>query len=422
MRTLRATFFTILILSAVSGLTAVAWQFKQLIDHHRLYIVREGMWPTVEEERTILELRDAVVRISLGDTISAEDYHIRRGLAFSRAEIVRGLVDVKPTYSAEQRQLIEQLKQQFDTYASIDGSHPPDQETAKRLVPILDGMVVMSHDLVNFRRDVAYQVSRETFVYIDKLIVLLMVTLACLFVSGIGFFWITNKTLHKNVEIAQLQRHAAEQEREVAIARTRVTIASELHDVFNYHFAIIVEKLNRAQKHLDTSPTISKTEISEARARTKLAWTDVRTSVHALRNGNIQPLEQAMQALDSGGLDVRVEVLGAPHNLPNDVAFAAYRIAQEAFANTLKHAPHATSITVRLDYQPQDFSITIEDDGGIQSDTQRTETGIGLLGMQERASQLRGSFQHGRTNRGYYVQATFPTEQRHHATDSRPDR
>lgn len=411
MRTLRATFFTILIFSAISGLTAVAWQFKQLIDHHRLYIVREGMWPTVEEERTLLELRDAVVRMSLGGTISDEDYHIRRGLAFSRAEIVRGLVDVKPTYSTEQRQLIEQLKQQFDAYTVIAGSQPPDQETAKRLVPILDSMVVMSHDLVNFRRDVAYQVSRETFVYIDQLILLLVVTLGCLLISGVGFFWITSQTLHKNVEIAQLQRHAAEQEREVAVSRARVTIASELHDVFNYHFAIIVEKLNRAQKHLDTNSAISKAEISEARARTRLAWADVRTSVHALRNGHIQPLEQAVKALNAGDLDVQIDVMGLPHVLPNDVAFAAYRIAQEAFANTLKHAYRATHIRVKLNYQPQHFIMTIEDNGGSQVDHRQSESGIGLLGMRERVEQLRGSFQHGRTDHGYHIQATFPTEQ-----------
>ena len=410
-------------LSAISGLTAVAWQFKQLIDHHRFYIVREGMWPTVEEERTILDLRDAVVRISLGDTISAEDYKIRRGLAFSRAEIVRGLVDVKPTYSAEQRQLIEQLKQRFDTYAVIDRQQLPDQQAAKLLVPILDSMVLISHDLVNFRRDAAYQVSRETFVYIDKLITLLVVALGCLLISGIGFFWITYQTLHKNVEIAQLQRQAAEQEREVAIARARVTIATELHDVFNYHLAIILEKLNRAQKHLNTNPVVTKQEITEVRARTKLAWTDVRASIHALRNGNIQPLEQAIKALNSGGIDVRIEVVGISRMLPNDVAFAAYRIVQEAFANTLKHAHTATHIRVMLDYQPQDFRITIEDDGGIQVNNPQTEPGIGLLGMRERAAQLRGSFQHGRTDQGYCIQAIFPTEQRQqHGTYSRPDR
>lgn len=424
MRALRNIIFSVLVFSAVGGLTSVAWQFRQLIEHHRFYMAREGMWPTVEEERTLLELRDAVVRISVGDAIASEDYQMRLSLAFSRAEIVRNLITVIPEYSVEQRQLVDQLQQQFDTYSSIEQGRYPDQATAKRLIPLLDDMVLVAHDLVNFRRDVAYQINRETFVNIDKLIVLLVITIGCLFASGIAFFSITHQTLRKDIEIAQLQRQAAEQEKEVAISRARVTMASELHDVLNYHLAIIAQKLSRAHDQLTTNSAITRKEILEARARSRLALRDVRGSIHALRSGNIQPLDQAIQALDAGGMVLHVEVLGQARVLPDDLAFAMYRITQEAVANTIKHAHQATSINVTLDFQCAEFGLIIADDGkALTADYQdeRAKTSLGLIGMQERVEQLRGSFQHSSTGQGYYIQAIFPMEQASNDSDSRPD-
>lgn len=155
-----------------------------------------------------------------------------------------------------------------------------------------------------------------------------------------------------------------------------------------------------------------------------LALWDARGSIHALRNGNIQPLDQAIKALDAGGMDLHVKVIGQAHLLPDDLAFAAYRITQEAFANTITHAHEATSIKATLDFQREHFILTVLDDGKALLDhrqDERARTSIGLVGMQERVEQLRGSFQHGSTRQGYYIRAIFPMEPATHDSDSRPD-
>lgn len=201
-------------------------------------------------------------------------------------------------------------------------------------------------------------------------------------------------------------------------------MASELHDVLNYHLAIIAQKLSRAHDQLAANSTITRKEILEARARTMLALRDARGSIHTLRSGNIQPLDQAIRALDAGGMILNVEVRGQARALPDDLAFAAYRITQEAFANTIKHACQATSIKAMLDFQREQFTLTILDDGKALASPQpdeRARTSIGLIGMQERVEQLRGSFQHSSTHHGYYIRAIFPMEPATHDTDSCPD-
>ncbi|MBV9787471.1 MAG: hypothetical protein JOZ51_04825, partial [Chloroflexi bacterium] len=201
-------------------------------------------------------------------------------------------------------------------------------------------------------------------------------------------------------------------------------MASELHDVLNYHLAIIAQKLSRAHDQLTANSVITRKEILEARARTLLALRDARGSIHALRSGNIQPLDQSIRALDVGGMALNVVVLGQARALPDDLAFAAYRITQEAVANTIKHAHQATSINVTLDFQSTAFGLTIADDGkALPSERQdeRTTTSLGLIGMQERVEQLWGSFQHSSTGQGYYIQASFPTEPISNDSDSHPD-
>ena len=72
---------------------------------------------------------------------------------------------------------------------------------------------------------------------------------------------------------------------------------------------------------------------------------------------------------------------------------AAYRMIQEALTNVARHA-HASSCHVTLSRRDDSLSITIEDDGDgfVVGDgsTPARRTGLGLIGIRERASQLGG--------------------------------
>src|SRR2546421_11628186 len=80
--------------------------------------------------------------------------------------------------------------------------------------------------------------------------------------------------------------------------------------------------------------------------------------------------------------------------LTPEIEASAYRIVQEALTNIAKHA-RATKCRVYLQRLANTVLITIEDNGaGFDlADVERAggRAGLGLIGIRERASQLRGT-------------------------------
>src|SRR5690242_4533116 len=113
-----------------------------LQNHQAQYVINEGMWPVVEQERSILLLREMVQMIRLGQRVSDEDYQLRRGIAFSRVEIIREFAQGNPTFDdGNQRDLLIQLQQHMNEYASIEQLKVPDSETARHLLSPINAAV-----------------------------------------------------------------------------------------------------------------------------------------------------------------------------------------------------------------------------------------------------------------------------------------
>ncbi len=99
------------------------------------------------------------------------------------------------------------------------------------------------------------------------------------------------------------------------------------------------------------------------------------------------------QARDAWQVPIELEVEG-PRRLHPLVETAAFRIAQEAIANALRHA-RATRIRVRVAMTEDRLTIDVRDDGSgfdVAEATARARRGeaAGLLGMRERAELLGG--------------------------------
>ncbi len=99
--------------------------------------------------------------------------------------------------------------------------------------------------------------------------------------------------------------------------------------------------------------------------------------------------------------------------LPPDSALALYRIAQEALANIMRHAA-ATTVQIRIQRQAETVVAEIKDDGrgfGIGQDISQTERGLGLFGMQERATQVGGAVEvSSEPGKGTSVRVEIPIE------------
>jgi two-component system NarL family sensor kinase len=128
------------------------------------------------------------------------------------------------------------------------------------------------------------------------------------------------------------------------------------------------------------------------------ALTDLRSLVEGLRppaldHGGLLSALQQHAELNAGmtapnSPAVFFEISGDLSILPAAVEVAAYRIAQEAISNATKHA-RAQRVIVRLICRDNGLSVEVDDDGiGVAADTNRS--GVGLVSMTERATELGG--------------------------------
>ena len=112
-------------------------------------------------------------------------------------------------------------------------------------------------------------------------------------------------------------------------------------------------------------------------------------------------------------MELRIE--GTPRPLPAAVDLSAYRVAQEALTNTLKHAgPARAELLVRYGRDTLEITAVDNGDGGEPTaDVPAHGGGQGLVGMRERVSLFGGELRAcARPEGGFEVWARFPLEAR----------
>jgi signal transduction histidine kinase len=95
------------------------------------------------------------------------------------------------------------------------------------------------------------------------------------------------------------------------------------------------------------------------------------------------------------GINISVETKGTEMRFPNDVEAALFRFIQGAIGNIAQHS-EAKKATIVLEYQPDEFSLHISDDGqGFDvseiTDVEESGRGRGLFSMRERIGFLGGT-------------------------------
>jgi signal transduction histidine kinase len=126
-----------------------------------------------------------------------------------------------------------------------------------------------------------------------------------------------------------------------------------------------------------------------------------------------QHVKNSLQPLD---INVAVEVKGTEMRFPPDVETALFRVVQGAIGNIIKHSK-AKNASIVLVYQPDEFSLSIRDDGqGFDvsklTDVEESGRGRGLFSMRERIGFLGGtSGVESKTGAGTTVWARIPIGQ-----------
>jgi len=179
----------------------------------------------------------------------------------------------------------------------------------------------------------------------------------------------------------------------------RRTIARELHDEVGQVLTAIKVELAVAARTAGPDNRA----LASARAITDRAMHTVRDLSHLLHPpllddlGLPETLEWYFRGFRKRhGILVDFVHDPAIGELPRETSLAGYRIVQEALHNVVKHA-HATRCRVALTPAPGAIRLVIQDDG-VGFDVARLSRpegarGLGLIGIRERAAQLRGTVQ-----------------------------
>ena len=136
--------------------------------------------------------------------------------------------------------------------------------------------------------------------------------------------------------------------------------------------------------------------VATVRSLVEAALTETKTIMWRLRPTAVEHLgfEAALHALAETferchGVRVHIHV-SSVDDLGPAAETAAYRVAQEAMTNAIKHA-EPTALSVLVGRRGHTLTMVVEDDGrGFDSAAPVSDPGAGILGMRERAGALGG--------------------------------
>lgn len=182
----------------------------------------------------------------------------------------------------------------------------------------------------------------------------------------------------------------------------RRRISLELHDELGQALTAVQLNLQQMEKELPAEAAATRENIKETRSIVEQASQQIRELSFFLRPsllddlGLLPTLRWHLNGFrQRTNLEIQFEVKGMEERLDQDTETALYRIIQETLNNIAKHA-QAKKVMIGLHRTGEMIAGYIEDDGKGFDVNQRLsmdsfETGIGLIGMRERATLLGGS-------------------------------
>ena len=205
----------------------------------------------------------------------------------------------------------------------------------------------------------------------------------------------------------------------------RARLARELHDTLAQDFVGLSTLLDAASMRLAEDAASARQHLDLARKMVRHSLTEARRSVMDLRAAVLQG-QSLGEALTSAAplwvagsrLRVHVETDGEAAKLPDEEEQHLLRVAQEALHNAAHHS-QGQNAWVRLSYvrdgETVRVELTIRDDGrgfDPQGTFDPSAGHFGILGMQERAARIGGTFRlESRLGAGTLVEISAPVPQ-----------
>ena len=236
------------------------------------------------------------------------------------------------------------------------------------------------------------------------------------------------------------RRRAAEHEGRVR-AEERLRLSRDVHDVVSHSLSVIAVRSGVARLLLDAQPGEARVALATIETASRSALDDLRQLLRRIRDPGAEEETAALPTLGDlpalvgrlrdSGLDLSYRCLGEPRTYSTAVELSAYRIAQEALTNVVKHASGARA-SVAVTHGETELTIAVTDDGPRRPASPQPQSqllplsqptsqpqplspaaspGLGIVGMRERAAMLDGQLTAGsRPEGGFAVVVRLPVK------------
>ncbi len=233
--------------------------------------------------------------------------------------------------------------------------------------------------------------------------------------------WLAAHVRQRRAGAAQLAR-IAELDRRAAAAAERGRMARDLHDVIAGHLSAIAIQSGAVLATAD-DPHTARTVLTSVRENSVHALEEMRAMIGLLRADSqtfgdettaparLAELSRLVASAQAGGVQVTVVSTVEDERLPVAIDLTAYRIAQEALTNTMKHAPGGR-VRIEIGRCGDKLTVEVHNELGPDHVTSDPEgSGKGLLNMRARADAVGGTLSAGPVGGGWLVRAELPVAQ-----------
>ncbi len=406
------------ILLALTLLSGVATLNKATELHHSLSAVNQDYrrdLTGLDEIRSGIHVSSVLVRDYLLDPSQARAKEIREELLTLRGKAEQNLEKIERPFGAENHDKLLELRTEINAYwESLDPVFdwsPEDKQAfaygflRRSIMPRRDAVLSLADQVQKFT-DTAFDQQRAKIRQNEKVFrsfglrtILATVGLGVL-VALISVVRVS--VLERRAELARLRTERAENEmRRLShqLVHTqeeeRRSISRELHDEVGQMLTGLRMDLRTLQKVHRTAPEDFDARLEQTRVLLEQTLQSVRDIAMGLRPSMLDDLGleaalqwQIRQFERRHEIPVTLNVNTTLDNLPDRHRTTLYRVVQEALTNCARHS-HAKSISVDLAERGAKLLLSIRDDGsGI---TDRSNPGLGLIGIQERVRELGGA-------------------------------
>lgn len=264
-------------------------------------------------------------------------------------------------------------------------------------------------------------------------------TLSSIGISFVLLFlsWYVGRRIRARGEYLRLLQERAEQlEREKinayqrAVVAERGRIARELHDIVAHQVSLMTVQAGAAKTVAGSNPIKAIQAMEAVETAGRQALVELRHLLGVIRpedeSGQLSPqpgladVPKLVDSFRSAGLSVSYSVNAPQGKLPVGIDLTIYRIIQEALTNVIKHAGSNVMASFIVQIDLQGVNIKIDNNGNLRGESKGLgngkqtfePSGYGIVGMQERANMLGGSFE-AKPNEsgGFAIRCYIPLEQ-----------